>query len=68
MQNLIVEHFNQLADNALRQMADVSLNDLMLAKLKEKIKDLPVRKKQEFAAAYQNKKQLIIRSAQKILP
>ena len=51
MQNLIVEHFNQLADNALRQMAD-----------------LPVRKKQEFVAAYQNKKQLIIRSAQKILP
>ena len=68
MQNLIVEHFNQLADNALRQMADVSLNDLMLAKLKEKIESLPVRKKQEFVAAYQNKKQLIIRSAQKILP
>ena len=39
-----------------------------LAKLKEKIESLPVRKKQEFAAAYQNKKQLIIRSAQKILP
>lgn len=68
MQNLIVEHFNRLADSALRQMADVSLNDLMLTKLKEKIENLPFRKKQEFKAAYQNKKQLIVRSAQKILP
>ena len=66
MQNLILEHFNKLADGALKQMADVSLNDLMLNKLKEKIIALPVRKKQEFAAAYQNKKQLIVRSAQKI--
>ncbi len=38
----------------------------MIDKLKEKIIALPVRKKQEFAAAYQNKKQLIVRSAQKI--
>lgn len=66
MQNLILEHFNKLADGALKQMADVSLNDLMLNKLKEKISALPVRKKQEFAAAYQNKKQLFVRSAQKI--
>lgn len=66
MQNLIWEHFNKLADGALKQMADVSLNDLMIDKLKEKISALPVRKKQEFAAAYQNKKQLVVRSAQKI--
>ena len=66
MQNLILEHFNKLADGALKQMADVSLNDLMLNKLKEKISALPVRKKQDFAAAYQNKKQLFVRSAQKI--
>lgn len=66
MQNLILEHFNKLADGALKQMADVSLNDLILNKLKEKISALPVRKKQEFAAAYQNKKQLFVRSAQKI--
>ena len=66
MQDLILEHFNKLADGALKQMADVSLNDLMIDKLKEKISALPVRKKQEFAAVYQNKKQLIVRSAQKI--
>ncbi len=66
MQNLILEHFNKLADGALKQMADVSLNDLMIDKLKEKISALSVRKKQEFAAAYQNKKQLFVRSAQKI--
>ncbi len=66
MQNLILEHFNKLADGALKQMADVSLNDLILNKLKEKISALPVRKKQEFSAAYQNKKQLFVRSAQKI--
>ena len=66
MQNLILEHFSKLADGALKQMADVSLNDLMIDKLKEKIIALPVRKKQEFSAAYQNKKQLIVRSAQKI--
>ena len=66
MQNLIWEHFNKLADGALKQMADVSLNDLMIDKLKEKISAWPVRKKQEFAAAYQNKKQLFVRSAQKI--
>ena len=66
MQNLILEHFSKLADGALKQMADVSINDLMIDKLKEKIIALPVRKKQEFAAAYQNKKLLIVRSAQKI--
>lgn len=46
MQNLIAEYFARFADSALTQMADVHLNDLVLAKFMEKLqqqtKVLPV--------------------------
>ncbi|MDO4161920.1 MAG: F0F1 ATP synthase subunit delta [Pseudomonadota bacterium] len=68
VQALLTEHFKSFAVSALKQMAGVSLNDLMLAKLQEKIKNLPQRKKQEFAAAYQLKKHIEIVSAPKLQP
>ena len=63
VQNLVVEHFRIFANDALSQMADVSLNDLIVEKLQEKIKGLTVKKKKEFALAYQSKNMIIIQSA-----
>ncbi len=63
---LVVAHFQKFANSALTQMADVNLNELIIEKLQEKIKNLPMRKKQEFAEAYQNKKMILVQSAQKL--
>lgn len=66
IQNLIVEHFRTFATDALKQMADVNLNDLIADKLKEKILALSAVKKEQFAQAYQNKKLIVVQSAKKM--
>lgn len=66
IQNLVVEHFNTFAADALKQMADIGLNDLIIEKFKEEIAGLPVRKKQSFAAAYRQKKEILVQSAKRL--
>jgi F-type H+-transporting ATPase subunit b len=68
LQALVVEHFKTFATEAVKQMAGVTLSDLIAEKLQEKIRMLPARKKQEFAEAYQVKNVINIRSAHKIAP
>lgn len=66
VQNLIIDHFKTFATDALKQMADISLNDLVVEKLQEKIKALSARKKEEFATAYQRQTEINVQSAQKL--
>lgn len=63
VQQLIVEYFNKFADKAISQMADVSLNDLIVHRFKDQIEHLNVKEKNEFSAAYKTKKQIIVQTA-----
>lgn len=66
IQELIVEHFRTFAIDALHQMADVKLNDLIIEKLKDKILSLSTKKRLEFSEAYKQKKEINIQSAEKL--
>jgi F-type H+-transporting ATPase subunit b len=60
MQNLIAEYFARFADSALTQMADVHLNDLVLAKFMEKLQQ----QTKVLPALFAEQKNFIIHTAQ----
>ena len=60
MQNLIAEYFARFADSALAQMADVHLNDLVLAKFMEKLQQ----QTKILPALFAEQKNFIIHTAQ----
>ena len=66
LQRLIVEYFNHFASKAIKQMADISLNDLVVQQFKQKILQLSAKERKELAAAYKNKKQVVIHTAEKL--
>lgn len=66
VQQLVVKHFNIFANSAVKQMADVSLNDLVIRQFKEKILSLSKSQKRDFIASYKNKKLIIIQTAEEL--
>lgn len=66
VQGLIGEYFALLAGGALRQMADVSLSDLVIAKFEDKISKMPETEKKALAETLGQKKTVEIQTAQEI--
>ena len=63
VQNLVVEHFNKFADNALKQLAGTDLNELVVRQFEHQLSELSEDEKQSFAEAYQHKKIVFVKSA-----
>lgn len=63
LQKLIVQYFAKFTDEALKQMADISLNELFLQKLKQKISDFTAKQKNEFIRDFLMQKEIEITTA-----
>ena len=68
MQKAIAAQFNRFAQKALRQIADTDINELAVAALLRKLRELPEPKQQEYAAAFADKPKIEVKSAQPLSP
>ena len=68
IQNLIAEYFEKFASGALKQMADITLNELFLDKLMQKISAQNSTKKSQFERDFLSGGELEIISAKEINP
>ena len=66
LQNLIAEYFQKFATGALDQMADISLNELFLNKLMQKISAQKQDKKSEFVRDFLNSDEFELVSAENL--
>ena len=64
LQKMISEHFNRFAEKAMRQMADVELNELITEQFIAKIKDLPSSEKIKLKEGFQKQKKVVVQTAQ----
>lgn len=63
VQKLTVEHFNRFAEKAMKQMANADLNDWIIKRFADKIKNLPVDEKTKLRENFQSQKVLCIETA-----
>lgn len=63
MQKAVSVQFNHFAQKALRQIADIDINDAAVEILIKQIASLSPQKQAEYAEAFQNKKQIEVQSA-----
>jgi len=66
LQNLIVTYFAKFTDSALNQMADITLNELFLHKLEQKISALSKAQKRQFIQDFLSGKELSVITAKEI--
>lgn len=66
LQNLIVTYFEKFTDNALNQMADITLNELFLHKLEQKISSLSKKQKRQFSDDFLQTNELSVITAKEI--
>ncbi len=63
IQHLTVEHFVKFADQALKQMADVELNEHIIKKFSEQIKQMPEAQKLQLCEVLQKQRKIEVQSA-----
>lgn len=64
LQVLVAEHFNKFAEKALRQMADIDLNEWIIKQFIQKIKDMSEEERNKLRENLQSQTILHIQSAQ----
>ena len=63
LQKLIAQHFNNFAQNALKEMAGTDVNGIIIKYFLEKIEKLSARENKDFAEAFNRNKSIYIESA-----
>ncbi len=63
IQQLIVEHFIGFSNKALRQMADISLNNLVIERFMHELQSLSAARQKQLAADFKHKKVLTVQTA-----
>lgn len=66
LQKLVAGHFNRFAEKALQQMADMELNEWVVRRFVQKIKDLSADEKAEMRKNFKSQSILRLQSAQEL--
>ena len=63
LQKMVMTNFNRFATKAMKQLADVELDDLLIHQLEQKIKALSTQKSKDYIAAFSHKPKILIETA-----
>ena len=66
LQKLTAEYFNRFADKAIKQMADVYLNELLVRQFVQKLQNLPEEEKSSLRDNFAKQKNIQIQSAMEL--